>query len=414
MRKQKIVFFIGAGFSAPFGLPVMSNFMDMAREFENEHIDRVRKFVGKYHISRSYLDIDFNNIEQLLSIAYIGALMENDKEDLASIQEFIKATIKGSSLDTKEYLEKFPFPQTENDAISDSFSIEAKNLCRSLLCFVYLNSEPVTFPNIHQFREKAELPLSHEIENTLRNSTIKQLLMEHQYIDNRKFSSSFITLNYDTLLESSVLRLEKAGLKALNSLSKNPLERDDEILLNNHIQEWGKKLRESIVHLHGNVDDEIIPPIWNKSISEHMLPRWQKAYKCLSEADYIVFLGYSLPETDNYVKFLLASAIGGSQSERLRKIYVIDKDEKGTYSRYKTMFSALNEKERLILIKSEMSDFLYKMAVQTFEGLDFDNFERHFSENIIIRGDKISGVKISIVGSDRPGPWRTHRPFARR
>ena len=43
IKSQSVVFFLGAGFSAPFGLPVMSNFIDKARDLYFSDPDNYEK-----------------------------------------------------------------------------------------------------------------------------------------------------------------------------------------------------------------------------------------------------------------------------------------------------------------------------------------------------------------------------------
>jgi hypothetical protein len=78
--------------------------------------------------------------------------------------------------------------------------------------------------------------------------------------------------------------------------------------------------------LHGSVSDcKIVPPTWNKSIDPHIKDAWVLASNVLARAHHIRILGYSLPENDNYFKYLLKySAL---RSQNLKSIHVLCKDQ---------------------------------------------------------------------------------------
>jgi len=80
-----------------------------------------------------------------------------------------------------------------------------------------------------------------------------------------------------------------------------------------------KKLQE----LNRKHKTTIIPPTWAKQLSNKNLKEvWKLAGHALSEADNIFVIGYSLPETDTFMRYFLAlSAIGGLP---LKRFWVFD------------------------------------------------------------------------------------------
>lgn len=59
-------------------------------------------------------------------------------------------------------------------------------------------------------------------------------------------------------------------------------------------------------HQNGNLTFEIAPPEWNKPTRSGVyIPVWRKARSALRAAEAIVFVGYSLPETDLPIQALL-------------------------------------------------------------------------------------------------------------
>lgn len=67
------------------------------------------------------------------------------------------------------------------------------------------------------------------------------------------------------------------------------------------------ELRERWWHQNGRLKFEIAPPEWNKPTRSGVyVPVWASARKALTEAKAMIFIGYSLPETDLPVQALLA------------------------------------------------------------------------------------------------------------
>lgn len=71
----------------------------------------------------------------------------------------------------------------------------------------------------------------------------------------------------------------------------------------------------------------IVPPTWNKTEYHKGLSRvWSRAAQELSDAEHIVVVGYSLPESDLFFRYLFA--LGSVGSARIKNFLVFDPDEK--------------------------------------------------------------------------------------
>jgi NAD-dependent SIR2 family protein deacetylase len=69
----------------------------------------------------------------------------------------------------------------------------------------------------------------------------------------------------------------------------------------------------------------IVPPTWSKTTHyEQIAIVWQHAAKHLSSARHIFVVGYSLPETDHFFRYLYA--LGTVSAERLQDFCVVDID----------------------------------------------------------------------------------------
>ncbi|MDI6784013.1 MAG: hypothetical protein QME64_07980 [bacterium] len=65
---ERVVYFLGAGFSAPLGLPVMSNFLMLSKDMffkddKYKYFDEVFKTIKEMAVIKNYFDADlFNSV----------------------------------------------------------------------------------------------------------------------------------------------------------------------------------------------------------------------------------------------------------------------------------------------------------------------------------------------------------------
>ena len=72
----------------------------------------------------------------------------------------------------------------------------------------------------------------------------------------------------------------------------------------------------------------LVPPTWNKTEHHRNLADvWSRAAKELSEAENIFVIGYSLPETDAFFKYLFA--LGTVGTNLLKRMWVFNPDASG-------------------------------------------------------------------------------------
>lgn len=84
----------------------------------------------------------------------------------------------------------------------------------------------------------------------------------------------------------------------------------------------------AIAKLHGDVESgKIILPTWNKLISPEISESWKLAFNVLKSANHIRIMGYSLPETDAYVKYLVKAAVLSSTNLKSIDIICLDNDQ---------------------------------------------------------------------------------------
>lgn len=303
------VFIFGAGTSKSSGAPLMLEFFDKARkiyslyqsfpdiknylkDFENV-FDSLNDLQGIF--SKSFLDLD--NLETLYGAIEMGMILEKfgtmEKEKVVQLRKsLINVVVK-----TLEF--SMPFPVSSNRILP--------------------------LPIYGSFISKIK-----------------------KYVDEKnKYSFSFITFNYDLALdytlhfddipfnyftndnESTDIPLLKlhGSINWYKDSTSNQIETIP-LLFSTRLNSGIKKVYYSLgseVIKNGN-EPLIVPPTWNKTEHHQQIENvWKKAAKVLSQADNIFIIGYSLPETDLFFRYLYS--LGTESETRLDSIYVINPDE---------------------------------------------------------------------------------------
>ena len=268
--KEKVVFILGAGFSAPLGLPVMSNFLSKSKDMYFSDPERYSYFkdvfdtINRLSVIKNYFSSDLFNIEEILSILAMESFLDNSELD-DNFKKYIVDVIQ-------YFTPKIPAPSC---GASNWEQVMYRDKTFQKYCyfiFALLNLE------LRKRRDEGKL-----------------IVKAHSMPSNLKYS--FITLNYDRIPELIIEHLkENFECSEINDLP--------------------------ILKLHGCVArDNIVPPTWNKGNQSGIEEQWKLAFQEVKNANHIIIAGYSLPESDSYIKYLLKSAI--VESEHLKSIDVI-------------------------------------------------------------------------------------------
>lgn len=277
---MRTVFILGAGFSRPAGLPLMNNFIHMAKDMyaiNNEKFKVVKEvdaLISEYANTSRYLKLDLDNIEELLSIFETKRLVENNKNN--PFKKLICDLLSELSPKFESSLVTI-----ENEVINSVYNNAIENWYFSFICSIL----------------GLDIEIFSPTEMRIARGGIRD-------------DVSIITFNYDIILESSLLKLDQYGVNV----------------------EWIKKLlSEKVIHLHGTIENEdtIMPPSWNKTMPEELLFSWKMAFEKISSAQRIVVIGYSFPLTDSYFDYFLKSAL--AMNYDLRSVKVFDPNLKGAF-----------------------------------------------------------------------------------
>ena len=330
MAFDKNVFIFGAGASAGAGAPVLKDFLKRARELydnrnsglsgdEREAFGSVFKWRGGIYPALRVLKIDLDNVEDLFSLVDM-AWQPGDQEAGHIVHSLIKMVSR-----TLELVVKFRFDPVQLIQSGGDFDKHVSN------DWAYRG-----------FLEVLENWIGH------RDAAATE-------------RDSFITLNYDTIFDRTLRSLGR-GFTYCHPDWLSGMDPESHKLLKLHGSvNWGKcpecgyKMAEMDFFGRGrnvpgsefitmcaaaklyqtdcpecakkgltvNLRPFAVPPTWNKaSYSADLTPVWQAAREELAKAARLIIVGYSLPRTDSFFKYLLA--LGLSKNESLQEIILID------------------------------------------------------------------------------------------
>lgn len=291
-KLDKVVYVLGAGFSAPLGLPVMSNFLEKSKDMfalepnRYSNFANVFKTIDRMYKSKGYYNADLFNIEEILSILEMSEQLGYEDEKSSFIQYII---------DVIEYFSLKPAPPNLTGAWTSKIFGKEREEDKKLNRYGYFVGSLLNL--------------------AMSNNSQGDFFCNRSGGTNRQAHYSVITLNYDLVLENCFLYLHQYfGAEKRIGFSQAIYEHQQDTYL---------------AKLHGSIDTGVIvPPTWNKGLNEQIRPAWRLAYKLLTEANHIRIIGYSLPIADAYIKYLLKAAI--VHCEHLKSIDILCLDWDGS------------------------------------------------------------------------------------
>jgi len=123
------------------------------------------------------------------------------------------------------------------------------------------------------------------------------------------------------------------------------------------------------------VEPVIVPPTWAKGGQSTILrPVWTRALQALREAGRIFIIGYSLPRTDEFFKYLLALAL--STNEQLDKIIVVNPSQE-TQDTFAKLFQSQFSLRKLVPVQKNIESYIHPL------GSELGQYEHGFDEDLI-------------------------------
>ncbi len=213
--------------------------------------------------------------------------------------------------------------------------------------------------------------------------------------------NTFITLNYDTVLEEALetLRLpfcygfEPKTVNFSNGKTQKVDQSAVRVLKLHGSVNWARRRgRGRSLTVFKDYDEvkendltpELVPPTWKKVFEKQLEAVWQVAVDQLNSATRIVVIGFSMPPTDMHFKYLIAAGLQKNIS--LRQILFVNPDTSNELeTRAKKLFrDASGGSRRIAFTKKTLSGFtaryngssesteLQDLGRQTERGLQFD------------------------------------------
>ncbi|MCW3133790.1 MAG: SIR2 family protein [Methanophagales archaeon] len=307
-KNTKITFLLGAGASAPSGIPtvdkLLSELWKRARKIGREDLDRLADWCTDRGIS---------NIEDLLTAAYISNFVARNPNITALLDYFIFSG--GRELSEEEYLirRRRVSRTTEIDVSSISFLQETLQTLFGLLTSTMISASP--------------------------NPTHKAIV---NFIKEHK-NTSIITTNYDGCMDEALLK-DKIPLKGTISGENEDNPSAVQLIKMHGSINWAycdscQDVREfDLLELKKIYEEDelsypvigickkcgglrrplLVPPLSFKFLMfPNLIDIWNSARQSIEEADYLIIVGYSFSEADTYITKIISRSMSMKTTQKM-------------------------------------------------------------------------------------------------
>ncbi|MBC8278431.1 MAG: hypothetical protein H8E46_09380 [FCB group bacterium] len=341
--RENILYILGAGFSAPLGIPVMRDFYQKSKDMytdvfsgEYRYFNEVFKEVSRMSNVLNYMDANLFNIEEILSIIEMKSYVSKSKLTQEKFANYIKDVIS------------FYTPEIKNIKYNSQNYWDGWDL------------NTIANDNLGLIGKFVANLIGLQINIRMKKATHKLVELEfNSEIYDRINIYSLISLNYDMVVENWLDHFySRFNLKKKYPI-KDQIKRGIRYYDDNSL---------CFAKIHGTLKPlNIVAPTWNKTQNEKLRKVWKMAFFSLREATQIRFIGYSLPESDNHIKYLLINGI--MLSDNLKNIDVLCMDKDGSVEqRYRRLFKSRNLDFKNLSTEEYLSGLI-------FNAIKIDNYE---------------------------------------
>ena len=310
----KITFLLGAGASAPSGIPTVTKLLtslwEKAKKLNRDDIDELAKFCG---------DNGIQNIEDLLTAAYLSNFAAKKNSIISLLNYFL---FSEAELNDEFFGKSIQKSSSDVDTSSISFLQETLQILFSLLTSTMIKANP----------------------NRAHNA-IAQFVKGHK-------KTSIVTTNYDCCMDealaSNQLKIKKSIDSNVNNNSKDGVEL---IKMHGSIN-WAycescqytrefdlfemKKayLNDTAsypvigicINCTGQRRPLLVPPLSFKFMMfPSLIQLWNSARKKIETAEYLIVIGYSFSDADNYITKIVSLSMSMNKDQ---KMIVVTTDHK--------------------------------------------------------------------------------------
>jgi hypothetical protein len=317
---SRTVFILGAGASREAGAPLMGDFLDIA--------DALRK-TGKVGSNAESFDLVFK------AVAALQAVHSKSSLDLDNMESLFAA---------------FEMAALFNRPLGPLSIERVQELPAAMRCLIVQTLEQQIIYPVHDRRALPPEPYSPFVEllsKLWEKDAGKVAIITFNYDLALDYALHFSSVPLDYCLEDKASSSPVHLMKLHGSLNWTrctqcpaitpwPLE---QFFSQHRWQFWpgdkgparldlAAKLPSGLIHCNKPRSSEpaIVPPTWNKTQHHLQISNvWRHAARHLSEAENIFVVGYSLPDTDQFFRYLFA--LGTVGDTLIKRFWVFDPDE---------------------------------------------------------------------------------------
>ncbi len=368
------VFILGAGFSARAGAPLIRDFLDHSRELyqdplsdltdeERNRFNEVFEFKRRMGQCREKIEIDLDNIEQLFGLVDVSDRLGTTSPTARSSIVYLIAKTIQSAIANQKYYNAVGFTLAQNADIASL----PKDWVR---------------PNEGPRRCTADM---YQIFAALLAG------MLDSPVRRKARRNAVISFNYDLVLDCALRELGVEPFYGLSGESEDGTHPSVPVLKLHGSLNWAicqkcssvavvpaeatlgpaKIISKACPKCSSPYQPLLVPPSWDKTgYREVMQPVWKRAVEELNNASRICVIGYSMPETDAFFKYLLT--LGLAENHQLHRLIAVDINQ------------AVDEKYCQLL------EGLFRERRYTFFGQGFEMFlASHQAYSLLGRGEFI-------------------------
>lgn len=323
---MKTVFILGAGASVEAGAPLMPSFLKQAKQLHSNNAYGGASQEIQDVLNAAYTDlrpihakstINYQNIEELFSAIDIGQLIGSFGSRPPGMIDELRKSIVVFIYRTIEETVRIPF-NGKTFCAPKGYDSLAKNVRKKAETSARLGKKDVSFITFN-YDTCLEFSLAYYglgIDYGLSEQFLDSTANNYQVkVPVYKLHGS---INWATCPKCKSIVPTEIDPWRHKSFIPEDMPRSERLLLASSIA--GKN------HTCGTRLDPlpyIVPPTWNKSSSAKDLQNvWRSAAVELGAADNIVVIGYSLPPTDMFFKYLFA--LGSNSDTHLDRFIVIN------------------------------------------------------------------------------------------
>ncbi len=367
--KDDIIVFLGAGFTHDLELPIMSNFNSasdqeyagiIAASNKNKNATPILKKAGeifkkfqKYALNVSkFMNIDINNMEDVFCLADIiegTSISSNPISEVDNLK--IGQIITNIRLWLWKIFQQCP-PLNNNRQIAKNNVYKYKKFFQFLVDLhnKYKNISIITtnydlLPEffINELNEKCtyNIGLNYNEWKVLQTSTKK--FVEIDCVSAIPIYKLHGSVNYFFNGDKNIINI------VTDKLDVDKVGQSQAVVFINRPSLFPLDAITELKNLNNNEIPEpaIIPPMYSKIENMVWLKSiWNNSLKAIRSAKIIVFIGYSFPQSDGFMKSFFQSALIGRNNQNLPMIINLDKN-KDINCTYCKIFNNINNKNFL-------------------------------------------------------------------